>query len=84
MSAVLNMRTLRWFNKCLCCNKNLQKKFNKNLKKQFTNTYEFSNDDIIKHILLLRKGVHPYEYMDDWEKFNETSLPEKKTTFTVT
>ena len=24
------------------------------------------------------KGVYPYEYMDDWEKFNETSLPEKQ------
>ena len=24
------------------------------------------------------KGVYPYEYMDDWEKFNETSLAEKK------
>ena len=34
-------------------------------------------------ILLLRKGVYPYEYMDDWEKFNETLLPEKKI-FTVT
>ena len=29
-------------------------------------------------ILLLQKGVYPYEYMDDWEKFNETSLPEKE------
>ena len=28
--------------------------------------------------MLLRKGVYPYEYMDDWEKFNETSLPEKE------
>ena len=27
---------------------------------------------------MLRKGVYPYEYMDDWEKFNETSLPEKE------
>ena len=27
-----------------------------------------------KFILLLRKGVYHYEYMDEWEKFNETSL----------
>ena len=27
---------------------------------------------------MLRKGVYPYEYMDDWEKFNETTLPEKE------
>ena len=27
---------------------------------------------------MLRKGVHPYEYIDDWEKFNETTLPEKE------
>ena len=26
---------------CFCCNKNYQKKFNKNLKKQFVNTYKF-------------------------------------------
>ena len=24
--------------------------------------------------MLLRKGVYPFEYMDDWETFNETSL----------
>ena len=28
--------------------------------------------------MLLRKGVCPYEYMDSWEKVNETSLPRKK------
>ena len=28
--------------------------------------------------MLLRKGVYPYEYMDSWERFNETSLPAKK------
>ena len=38
----------------------------------------FSNNDIHKFILLLRKGVYPYWYMDDWEKFDETKLPEKE------
>ena len=28
--------------------------------------------------MLLRKRVCPYEYMDDWEKFNETTLPEEE------
>ena len=27
---------------------------------------------------MLRKGVYPYEYVDDWEKLNQTSLPEKE------
>ena len=29
--------------------------------------------------MLLRKGVYPYQYMDSWEGFNETTLPNKKT-----
>ena len=40
--------------------------------------YEFCNKDINKFILLLRKGVHHYEYMDSWERFDETSLPDKE------
>ena len=28
--------------------------------------------------MLLRKGVYPYEYMDGWDKFNETSVPSKE------
>ena len=31
-----------------------------------------------KFSLLLQKGVYPNEYMDDWQKFNETFLPEKE------
>ena len=46
--------------------------------KKFKNTYSFCNNDLNKFILLLRKGVYPYEYMDSWEKFNETSLPSKE------
>ena len=48
------------------------------LKKQFLNTYKFSNRDSNKFILLLGKGVYSYEYMNDWEKFKEMSLPEKE------
>ena len=29
-------------------------------------------------ILLLRKGVYPYEYMDSWQRFDETSFPDKE------
>ena len=28
--------------------------------------------------MLLRKGAHPYEYMDSWGRFNETNLLNKK------
>ena len=27
---------------------------------------------------MLRKGVDPYEYMDSWKKFDETSIPPKE------
>ena len=27
---------------------------------------------------MLRKVVYPYEYVDNWEKFDETSLPNKE------
>ena len=27
---------------------------------------------------MLQEGVYPYEYIDDWEKFNEETLPKKE------
>ena len=44
----------------------------------FPGMYQFCNGDLNKFVLLLRKGVYPYEYMDSWERFDETSLPDKK------
>ena len=64
--------------KCLSCNKNYSNKLDENLKKRFKNTFKFSNNDINKFILLLRKDVYPYEYMDNCQKFNETSYLRKK------
>ena len=40
--------------------------------------YKFCNADLNKFILLLRKGVYPYEYIDSYERFDETSLPDKE------
>ena len=28
--------------------------------------------------MLVKKGVYPYDYMDSWERFDETILPNKK------
>ena len=64
--------------KCLSCNKHYSSKMDEELKKRFKSTFKFSNNDINKFILLLRKGVYPYEYMDAWEKFNETKLPKNR------
>ena len=64
--------------RCFRCKKNYEKNFNKALIQRLANIYEVCNEDLNKFILLLRKGVYPYEYMDSWERFNETSLPNKK------
>ena len=40
--------------------------------------YEFCDGGINKFILLLRKGVYLYEYIDSWERFDETLLPNKE------
>ena len=62
--------------RCFECKNNYEKDFNKGLIKRFANIYGFCNGDINKFILLLRKVVYPYEYMDSRERFNETSLPD--------
>ena len=64
--------------RCFSCKKNYEKDFNKELIKRFANTYNFCHNDLNKFILLLGKGVYPYEYMDSWERFNEASLPDKE------
>ena len=62
--------------KCLKCN-DISYKSIKPLIEKFPNTYRLSNEDNQKFILLIRKGVYPYEYIDDWSKLNETELLQK-------
>ena len=54
--------------KCLSCSKDYSNKLDKKLKKQLKNTFKFSDNNTNKFILLLRKRVFPYEYMDDYLK----------------
>ena len=59
--------------KCFNCNIYYKQKVNNDLIKKFKNAYSFCNNDttesssselINKFVLLLRKGVYPYEYVD--------------------
>ena len=45
---------------------------------KFPSIYRFCNNNLNKFVLLLRNGVYPYEYMDSWEKFDETVSPPKE------
>ena len=54
------------------------KKIIEGLIKNFPSIYQFCNGDLNKLILLLRKGVYPYEDMDSSKKFDETTLPPKE------
>ena len=45
---------------------------------KFPSIYQFCNGNLNKFVLLLRKGVYPYEDMDSWEKFDETTIPSKE------
>ena len=65
--------------KCLSCNKDYSKKLDEKLKKRFKNKFKvFSWWYQYIYFVAKKKGVYPYEYMNDWIKFNETTLPEKE------
>ena len=63
--------------KCFKCKKNYKKDFNKELINRFSSTYKYCNGDINKFILLLKKGIYPYEYIDSFLRFMEKSLTDK-------
>ena len=60
------------------CKKSCEINFDKELINNFSSIYYFCKGNINKFVLLLRKGVYPYEYMDNWNRFSEILLPDKK------
>ena len=63
--------------KCKECKEERKKPLNK-LFENFSSTYQFCEGDLNRFALSLGKGVYPYEYIDSWEKFDETALPSKE------
>ena len=63
--------------KCKECRGRYFKSINKSIK-NFWIMHRFCNGDLNKFVLLLRKDVHPFKYMDSWERLNETSLLDEK------
>ena len=73
----IGFKTNRLNYRCKECKETSTKSINELIEK-FPRMYQFCNGDLNKFVLLLRKGVYPYEYMDSWERFDETSLPDKE------
>ena len=70
---VVGLKNDRLIYNCKECKEEWKRPINV-LIENFPSTYQFCNG----FVMLLRKGAYPYEYMDSWEKFDETVLPPKK------
>ena len=59
--------------RCKECSKESYKSINRLIEK-FPNVYQFCDSDLNKFVLLIRKGIYPYEYMDTQERFEKIFL----------
>ena len=62
------------YTRCKSCTKRSKQTIDL-LKSKFPNTFQLTKGNIKKFVLLLKKGLDPYEYMNDSNIFNETELP---------
>ena len=67
----IGSKSNRLNHRCKECNGTSTKSINELIEK-FPRMYQFCNGDLNKFVLLLRKNVYSYKYMDRWERFNET------------
>ena len=71
---------LRYIDSCRCMVSSLDK-LESNLEgDRCKRLREFYKEEEVFR-LMRRKGIYPYEYMNGWEKFEETSLPPKDAFF---
>ena len=73
----VELKNNRLIYRCRECKKEWKRPI-EGLIRKFPSIYQLCNGDLNKFVLLLRKGVYPYEDMDNWEKFDETTLPPKE------
>ena len=66
---------------CSECNSNYEKEFNEDVAKRFENK-AFCDKDINKFCLIIRKRLYIYEYIEICQRYNETSMPDKKEFYT--
>ena len=65
----IGLENKRLFCRCKECKNKCYESIN-GLIKNFPRIYQFCNSDLNEFILLLRKGVYPYKYMDSLERFD--------------
>lgn len=58
---------------CETCKKRTKHKIELLIQK-FPNNYQLVNGNTKEFIFLLKKVIYAYEYMDNWDRFNETEL----------
>ena len=74
----VGLKNNRLIYKCKECKEECKRPINE-LIENYPNTYQFCKGNLNRFVMLLGgKGVYPDEYMDNWNKFNETSLSSKK------
>ena len=73
----VGLKDNKLISKCKKCKEEWKRPLNK-LIESFSSIYQFWNGDLNKFVMLIRKGVFLYKYMDKWEKFNETDCHLKK------
>ena len=49
-----------------------------NLARGKSKFFGFEGYNESQYNLLIRKGIYPYEYMNNWNKFEETNLPPRE------